>query len=142
LAAQWRGRWWRGQQPNKIPKIGISWHAGSADEGPFISAALRTGLNDFGYIDNKNIVLENRFPAEKATISSPAARACSVELRCLGGCNGVAQQNAMQQATKTIPTVFVIYQLIYFLKQISFRVWHTRVATLLDLPYEEKLLLI
>ena len=91
---------------------------------------------------NENIVLENRFPAEKATISSPAARACSVELRCLGGCNGVAQQNAMQQATNTIPTVFVIYQLIYFLKQISFRVWHTRVATLLDLPYEEKLLLI
>ena len=53
------------QQSNKRPKIGVLWHAGSADEEAVYLNALRNGLNDFGYIDGKNIVLENRFPAEK-----------------------------------------------------------------------------
>jgi putative ABC transport system substrate-binding protein len=97
------------QQPNKIPKIGILWHAGSADEEAIYLGALRTGLNDFGYIDGKNIVLENRFPAEKAERFPVLARELvALNPDVLVAVTGRAT-NAMQQATKTIPTVFIIY---------------------------------
>ena len=55
----------RAQQPRKIPKIGVLWHAGSAEEeGPYL-AALREGFRDIGYVDGKTFILENRFPNEQ-----------------------------------------------------------------------------
>ena len=58
----------RAQQPRKIPKIGVLWHAGSAEEeGPYL-AALREGFRDIGYVDGKTFILENRFPT-----SNPSA---------------------------------------------------------------------
>jgi putative ABC transport system substrate-binding protein len=55
----------RAQQPKKIPRIGVLWHAGNAEEEEVYLTALRKGFRDLGYVEGKNIQLENRFPDEK-----------------------------------------------------------------------------
>ena len=54
----------RAQQPKKIPKIGVLWHAGNEKEIAIGLGAFRTGLNDLGYTEGKNIELINRFADE------------------------------------------------------------------------------
>jgi putative ABC transport system substrate-binding protein len=54
-----------GQTRGKIPRVGVLWHAGSAEEEKFPLAQFRAGLQDIGYVEGQNIVLENRFPAEQ-----------------------------------------------------------------------------
>ena len=54
----------RAQQPKKIPKIGVLWHAGNEKEIAVGLGAFRTGLNDLGYTEGKNIELINRFADE------------------------------------------------------------------------------
>jgi putative ABC transport system substrate-binding protein len=52
------------QQTGKIPRIGVLWHAGSAEEeGPYFRGLIE-GLRGLGYIDGRNIILEHRFPGE------------------------------------------------------------------------------
>jgi putative ABC transport system substrate-binding protein len=53
------------QQPSKkIPVVGVLWHAASAEEEEVYLSVVRKAFNDLGYIEGKNIVLEQRFPAE------------------------------------------------------------------------------
>jgi len=54
-----------GQQAG-VRKIGVLWHAASAEEEGAYLGALREGLADLGHIEGENITLENRFPAEKS----------------------------------------------------------------------------
>ena len=49
---------------NKIPHVGVLWHAGSAEKEDVYLSVLVKAFNDLGYIDGKNIRLEHRFPAE------------------------------------------------------------------------------
>jgi putative ABC transport system substrate-binding protein len=97
------------QPSGKIPRIGVLWHAGNEQEEAIYLGALRHGLADLGYTDGKNIVLENRFPAEKLERFPVLAR----ELVALNPDVLVAVTPpaaiAMQEATKTIPTVFIVY---------------------------------
>src|SRR4051812_36218651 len=52
------------QQTGKIPRIGVLWHAGSAEEeGPYFRGLIE-GLRGLGYADGRNIILEHRFPNE------------------------------------------------------------------------------
>ena len=99
----------RAQQPGKIPKVGVLWHAGNEQEEAIYLGALRQGLNDLGYIDGKNIILENRFPAEKAERFPVLARELvALNPDVLVAVTGQAAV-AMQEVTKTIPIVFIIY---------------------------------
>jgi putative tryptophan/tyrosine transport system substrate-binding protein len=52
------------QSPNKIPVVGVLWHAGSADEEQVYLSVLVKAFDDLGYVDGKNIHLDHRFPAE------------------------------------------------------------------------------
>jgi len=52
------------QSPNKIPVVGVLWHAGSAEEEDVYLSVLRKAFTDLGYVEGKNIHLEQRFPAE------------------------------------------------------------------------------
>jgi hypothetical protein len=45
-------------------RVGILWRGGNEDEEAVYLRAVREGLGDFGYVEGKNIVSENRFPAE------------------------------------------------------------------------------
>ena len=54
----------RAQGTAKIPRIGVLWHAGSAEEEGRYFTGFIEGLRDRGYIDGLSIILEHRFPNE------------------------------------------------------------------------------
>jgi putative tryptophan/tyrosine transport system substrate-binding protein len=49
---------------NRIPVVGVLWHGGSAEEEDVYLRVVRKAFSDLGYIEGKNIVLDQRFPAE------------------------------------------------------------------------------
>jgi putative tryptophan/tyrosine transport system substrate-binding protein len=53
----------RTERPSK--KVGVLWHAGSAQEEMPYFDALHRALAELGYVDGKTIALEDRFPNEK-----------------------------------------------------------------------------
>jgi ABC-type uncharacterized transport system substrate-binding protein len=95
------------QSPNKIPVVGVLWHAGSAEEDVYLSVLVKA-FHDLGYVEGKNIVLEHRFPAEKPERFRILARELVdakpdviIAVTTLGAVE-------LKRATSTIPTV-VIY---------------------------------
>ena len=52
------------QSVNKVPVVGVLWHAGSAEEEDVYLSVLVKAFNDLGYVEGKNIHLDHRFPAE------------------------------------------------------------------------------
>jgi putative tryptophan/tyrosine transport system substrate-binding protein len=95
------------QSPNKIPVVGVLWHAGSAEEEGIYPGALRQGLKDYGYVDGQNVVLEERFPAEiPERFYSLATQLVALKVDVLVAINRL-DALAAQHATSTIPIVFV-----------------------------------
>src|SRR5947209_2556086 len=89
----------RAQQSRKLPKIGVLWHAGSAEQEAVYLSALRQGLADHGYVEGQNIILENRFPAEiPERFVSLAAELAALNVDVLVGVNR-AGALAAQRAT-------------------------------------------
>jgi putative tryptophan/tyrosine transport system substrate-binding protein len=96
------------QQRPSVPRIGVLWHAASADEEAIYLGALREGLKDLGYTEGKTIVLENRFPAERPELfNSMAAELVTLNVDVLVAVTRPAAL-AAQRATKTIPIVFIV----------------------------------
>ena len=95
----------RAQRLNTIPRIGVLWHAGSAEEEEVYLAALRTGFRDLGYIEGKNIELENRFPAERPERFRELARELvRSKVDVIIAVAGIGAKE-VKQATDTIPIV-------------------------------------
>jgi len=94
------------QQAAKIPRIGVLWHAGSEEEEAPYLRALRQGFSDLGYVEGRNIILENRFPAEIPEQSlSLAAELAALNVDVFVAANRL-DALAAQRATSTIPIVF------------------------------------
>jgi putative ABC transport system substrate-binding protein len=97
----------RAQSPPKMPRIGMLWHAGSAEEESIYLAAFRQGLADVGYVEGRNVVAEHRFPAEiPERFHSMAAELVGLKMDVLVAA-GQPPALALQRATATIPIVFV-----------------------------------
>src|SRR3954454_13989959 len=95
------------QPRKKVPRIGVLWHAASAEEEAVYLGALRRGFSDLGYVENENIILENRFPAEQPErFVSLAVELTDLKVDVLVAINRQAAL-AAQRATVTIPIVFV-----------------------------------
>ena len=96
------------QQARKTPRIGVLWHAGSAEEeGPYFTSLLQ-GFRDLGYVEGKTITFEHRFPNEiPDRFKSMAAELASLHVDVLVSVGNVASPYA-KNATTTIPVVFVI----------------------------------
>jgi putative ABC transport system substrate-binding protein len=97
------------QQPaKKIPRIGVLWHAGSAEEeAPYLRALLE-GFKGLGYVDGRNITIEHRFPNEMPErFKSMAAELVSLNVDVLVSVGNNASPYA-KNATKKIPVVFII----------------------------------
>jgi putative tryptophan/tyrosine transport system substrate-binding protein len=89
------------------PRIGVLWHAGTAEEESVYLAAFRQGLADVGYVEGQNIVVEHRFPAEKPErFQSMAAELVGLRLDSLVAA-GQPPALALQRATASIPIIFV-----------------------------------
>jgi putative ABC transport system substrate-binding protein len=93
---------------NKIPIVGVLWHAGNAEEEEIYLSVLVKAFNDLGYVAGKNIHLDHRFPAETPERFRVLARELVeakpdviIAVTWLGAAE-------LHKATNTIPTVFVL----------------------------------
>ncbi|MGB8631923.1 MAG: ABC transporter substrate binding protein, partial [Xanthobacteraceae bacterium] len=96
------------QSSNRIPIVGILWHAGSAEEEEVYLSVMVKAFNDLGYVEGKNIHLDHRFPAENPERFQVLAR----ELVDSKPDVIIAVTNLglieVKRATSTIPIVFVL----------------------------------
>jgi putative tryptophan/tyrosine transport system substrate-binding protein len=95
------------QGKSRIPRIGVLWHAGNAqEEGPLFTALVE-GFRKLGYEEVRDITLEHRFPNEiPERFESMAAELVSLNVDALV-CAGIQAASALKEATKTIPVVFM-----------------------------------
>jgi ABC-type uncharacterized transport system substrate-binding protein len=96
------------QSSNKIPVVGVLWHAGSAEEEDVYLSVLVKAFNDLGYVEGKNIHLDHRFPAENPERFRVLARELVdakpdtiIAVTSLGA-------GELKKITSTIPIVFVL----------------------------------
>jgi putative ABC transport system substrate-binding protein len=98
----------RAQQMKPLPRVGVLWHAGSADEEEVYLSVLQKAFHDLGYVEGKNITLEHRFPAEQADrFRSMARELAESKVDVIIAVSGIGAREA-QQATRTIPIVVVL----------------------------------
>jgi putative ABC transport system substrate-binding protein len=96
----------RGQPAKKMPKVGVLWHAGSAEEEAIYLRALNQGFSNLGYVVGKSIVLEHRFPDERPErFISMADELASIPVDVLVAVTQPAAL-AAARATRKIPIVF------------------------------------
>ena len=94
-------------QHTKTPRVGVLWHAGSAEEESIGLGALTRAFSDLGYVDGKNIALHHRYPAETPErFASLSAELVAIPVDVLVAVTGPAAL-AAQRATATIPIVFI-----------------------------------
>jgi putative tryptophan/tyrosine transport system substrate-binding protein len=96
------------QSSNKIPVVGVLWHAGSAEEEEVYLSVLVKAFNDLGYIEGKNIRLDHRFPAENPDRFRILARELVDEKPDVIIDVLVRGAVELKKLTDTIPIVFVI----------------------------------
>jgi putative tryptophan/tyrosine transport system substrate-binding protein len=96
------------QLPIKIARVGMLWHAANEDEEAPYPGQFRQGLNELGYVESKNIALENRFAAERyERFDGLAAELVQLKVDVLVAVTQPAAL-AAQRATTTIPIVFIL----------------------------------
>jgi putative ABC transport system substrate-binding protein len=96
------------QQQVRNPRVGVLWHAGSAEEEGAYFKALLEGFNGLGYVEGRNITLEHRFPNETPDrFRSMAAELVSSKVDVLVSVGVLASPYA-KSATTTIPVVFTL----------------------------------
>jgi ABC-type uncharacterized transport system substrate-binding protein len=94
------------QQPKKVPRIGIVLGGDANNPEPAV-VGFRQGLQDLGYTEGKNILVEYRF-YEGMTERGPGLVAELVRLKVdVLVSSQLAGIQAAKQATKTIPIVMV-----------------------------------
>ena len=94
-------------QAGRIPRVGILWHAGSAEEEGAYYTGLRQGFRDLGYVEGRNIHFDHRFPNEMPErFRSMIAELVALKVDVLVT---VGTQTApyARDATTSIPVVFI-----------------------------------
>jgi putative ABC transport system substrate-binding protein len=96
------------QQPTKmVPRVGFIFSTGTPQTPSPLFEAFRLGLNDLGYVDGKNVLIEKRY-AEGRLDRMPALVADLVQQKVdviVAGNNVIIR--AAKQATQTIPIVII-----------------------------------
>ena len=96
------------QISTKIPKVGMLWHAGSAEEEGAYFASLTEGFKDLGYVDGRTILFEHRYAHEQYD-RFPALAQELVDLKVdVLMASILPAARAAERATRTTPIVFVI----------------------------------
>jgi putative tryptophan/tyrosine transport system substrate-binding protein len=96
------------QKPNSMSRVGVLWHAGSAEEEDVYLSVLKKAFSDLGYVEGKNIKFEHRFPAEQAErFRSMAQELAAIKVDAIIAVTEIGAKEA-RQATSTIPIVVVI----------------------------------
>src|SRR5882672_2385353 len=98
----------RAQQAAKIPRVGVLWHAGSTQEEGSNFTALVAGFPEIGYVVDRSIILEHRFPGEipeKFQRMAAELVASGVDVLVAIGANAAPYA---KEATIRIPVVFAL----------------------------------
>lgn len=95
-------------QVSKIPKVGMLWHAGSAEEEGAYFTSLTEGFKDLGYVEGRTILFEHRYAHEQYDrFPALAQELVGLNVDVLMA-SILPAARAAEHATKTIPIVFVI----------------------------------
>src|ERR1700755_3636957 len=114
------------QAPGRIPKIGMFWHAGSAEEEGAYFTSLMRGFKDLGYVDGQTILFEHRYAHEQYDrFPSLAQELVGLKVDVLMA-SILPAARAAQQATSTIRSSSLSYP-IQSAAGLP-RVWRTRAA--------------
>lgn len=92
----------------RTAKIGVLWHAASAEEEREYLDILTKAFSDLGYVEGKNVEFSHRFPAEQPDRFRTLARELAesnVDVVVAVTAKGALE---LKQATSTVPVVFVI----------------------------------
>jgi putative tryptophan/tyrosine transport system substrate-binding protein len=93
-----------GQQPAKVPRIGLLIASSLSLASPRVEA-FRQGLQDLGYVEGKNIVIEYRYGEGKPDrLPTLAAELVSLKIDIIVT-GGSSPTRAAKEATVTIPIV-------------------------------------
>jgi putative tryptophan/tyrosine transport system substrate-binding protein len=98
----------RAQSGRKIARIGVLWHAGSAEEEREYLTVLVKAFSDLGYIEGKNVEFLHKFPAEQLDRYPVLAKELvesNVDVAIAATLPGAV---ALKQITSTIAVVFVV----------------------------------
>jgi putative ABC transport system substrate-binding protein len=92
----------------RTARIGVLWHAGSAEEEAVFLRPLVEGIAKLGYVEGQNVTFEHRFPAEQPErFKAMAAELAQLDLDVLVT-SAPAASYAAKAATSTIPIVFIV----------------------------------
>jgi putative ABC transport system substrate-binding protein len=98
----------RAQESKEVPRVGVLWHSGNADEEAPYLRALEQGLKDLGYVDGRTIKLEHRFPNEiPERFEALATELVALKVDVLVTATMLSAR-AAHHATTTIPIVAVL----------------------------------
>ncbi|HLG85242.1 MAG TPA: ABC transporter substrate-binding protein [Bradyrhizobium sp.] len=91
----------------RVPVIGVLWHAGSPEaEQPYFDALVR-GFHDLGYVDGKTIKFEHRFPNESPDrFRDMAEELVALKVDAIVAVGSVTAP-FVKKATSDIPIVFL-----------------------------------
>jgi putative ABC transport system substrate-binding protein len=98
----------RAQQRRKVARVGVLWHAGSAEQEAVFLRPLLQGMTELGYVEGKNVVYEHRFAAEQPErFKAMAAELAQLNLDAIIT-SAPAASYAAKIATTIIPIVFIV----------------------------------
>jgi putative tryptophan/tyrosine transport system substrate-binding protein len=98
----------RAQRRSAIPRVGVLWHAGSAEEEDVYLSVVQKAFSDLGYVDGKTIALEHRYPAEQADrFRSMAQELVASNLDAIYAVTELGARE-LRKATSTLPIVVVL----------------------------------
>ncbi len=95
------------QEGEKIPKVGVLWHAASPEAQASSFRSLAKGFTDLGYVEGR-IIFDHRFPQDMPDrLKSMAAQLVASNLDALIAVGDNAAAYA-KGATTTVPIVFIL----------------------------------
>jgi putative ABC transport system substrate-binding protein len=95
------------QSGKKLPTLGILGVAAGAQTGPALLAEFFQGLQDLGWVEGRNVLLERRIVEAPEGLTQAAAELVRLKVDVILAVSGPASLNAAREATKTIPIVMV-----------------------------------
>ncbi len=95
-----------GWQPPKVPLIGFL-TPGSPEARARFKAAFLEGMRDLGYVEGRSVAIEYRYAESNDRLPGLAAELVGLPVDLLVSAGGTPAAVAAQQATATIPIVFV-----------------------------------
>lgn len=96
------------RQSRRVARIGVLWHAGTAEEEAIFLRPLVDSLAKLGYVEGKTVTYEHRFPAEQPErFKAMAAELAQLNLDVIVT-SASAASYAAKAATRATPIVFII----------------------------------